>query len=111
MFYPEAKRVSDVATAKYTEAIDKYDKALRKYENALRKHEADANNLNPPVAPQAPPAEAPPSSPRLNLDEPDIFLTLSAALHLILARSLSEDDVEKGETYLFEYLEHFKKVR
>lgn len=78
---------------------DSYNEKLREYEE---------KGGNRPKAPHVPKQ---PKRPRMQPEEVSNFMLLVKALTLLLAPSLTLEDLERGDTMLREFLLGFKKVR
>lgn len=96
-----------VAMQEHLKKREKWDKAetarLRRVAEAARTNRAPEKKDKQPL-PNPPPL-------RMHPDDPDIFLKLSAALKLIMARSIDTENLPRAQQLLQDYLHGFSRVR
>lgn len=102
-------------------AIEKWEEAI-KIRKLIKTNNADpakkplpfsknAQTTPPrPPTPELPEETEPPSQPRIKEDDMPNFLKLSAALSILLARTITLEQLDVGYDFLIDYLFGFREV-
>lgn len=101
--HPRQMELQKIAQDNYEDKLAKHRVKLHEYENR-----AATSKMTKPRAPNKP-KEA--TKPRMQVGEAENFLKLSSALRLLLAPSLTLQDLDQGDRLLREYMNGFKNVR
>lgn len=117
------KKAHNRAVKKWETGADEYEglwgawRYIRKKQAAkiqipgiTRKYTKAEEPKEPPPRPSTPDPGSPPT-PRMHADEMENFLRLSAALTLLLGRTVRKSDLPRAQELLYDYLVTFSKVR
>lgn len=106
----EVKKATDKVEATRRRLQKKHDRVMRQWEQSVSASQHTMEE--PPPRPETPELPSVPKaeSPRLKCGEMKLFLKLSAALTVLLARTVRIQDLELAHQRLLEYLQEYAEV-
>ncbi|KAG8912907.1 hypothetical protein FRC00_003508 [Tulasnella sp. 408] len=106
----EVKKATDKVEAKRRRLKKQHDRVVRQWEQSVSASQHTMEEPPPrPETPELPPAPEE-ESPRLKRGEMKLFLKLSAALTVLLARTVRIQDLELAHQRLLEYLQEYAEL-